>query len=87
MNRSEKASKLAGVDLQPGGHAVSAVTEQTIRTGSQRLHQVKPLDAAAGAASVPALVEANDHARAVEPLRQPRGDDPDHPDMPALAGP
>ena len=73
------------VDLQPGRRAMTAVADQVLRASVQRAEQVKRADAAPRAPPPPA-VERDQHDRAVVRLDKPRGDDADHPRVPALAG-
>ncbi len=71
---------------QPRRRPVAAEALELLGACLQRRQQVEAGDAAARAAAAALAVERDDDHRAVVALDQPRGDDPDHAGMPALAG-
>ena len=82
--RAERLEVL-GPQRQPGGGPVAAEALQVLGACLERGVQVEAGDAATGAAPSALAVEGDDDDRTVVALDQPRGDDPDHAGMPALA--
>ncbi len=75
----------AGLDLEPRGGPVAAVAAQVLGAGVERAEQVEARHAARRAPSAAVRVESDQDHRAVVALDHPRGDDPDHARVPALA--
>ena len=76
----------AGLDLQAGRGPVAPVAEQVLAARVQRGQQVEAWDAAPRPLAPAIPVDPDqDHGHPVA-LREPRGDDPHHPRVPALAG-
>ena len=75
-----------GPQLEPGGGAMPAEADQVLGAGLEPGKQVEAGDAAPRAAAAALAVEGDHDRRPVVALDQPRGDDPDHSGMPALAG-
>jgi hypothetical protein len=73
-------------DVEPGRHPMPAVAAEVRRAGSQGGVQVERRDAATRAAPGAVPVERDHDARSAMALDEPRGDDPDHPRVPVLAG-
>ena len=85
LERGPERADLGGEDLAARGGAVSAVAGEVRGGGVQAREQVEPGDRAPRAGA-PVAVERHEHGRPVMALGDPRGDDPDHAGVPALAG-
>ena len=73
-------------DLEPRRHAVPAEARQVLGAGGEPRVQVEARDAARRSRARARRRRARSDAGPVVALDEPRGDDPDHAGMPALAG-
>src|SRR4029078_11278661 len=76
----------ACLQLDSGGGAMTAVAVQMGGAGVECREQVEALDAASPPLAPPARFAREDDRGLAVPMDEPRGDDPDAPRMPALAG-